>query len=86
MPARSSLRGCHPSLGLPKLTQRLAPAGKDRRTPGAFIGSERTLAELKKGGTARKRVGLVVEKGAPARGKAPLIPASRLAPLEPRKS
>ncbi|GAA5995997.1 glycine decarboxylase subunit T [Rhodotorula paludigena] len=41
--------------------------GKDRRTPGAFIGSERTLAELKKGGTSRKRVGLVVEKGAPAR-------------------
>ncbi|GAA5964049.1 hypothetical protein JCM8115_000883 [Rhodotorula mucilaginosa] len=41
--------------------------GKDRRTPGAFIGSERTLAELKKGGTTRKRVGLVVEKGAPAR-------------------
>jgi aminomethyltransferase len=44
-------------------------AGKDRRTPGAFIGSERTLAELKKGGTTRKRVGLVVEKGAPARGE-----------------
>ncbi|GAA5988901.1 hypothetical protein JCM10908_006217 [Rhodotorula pacifica] len=41
--------------------------GKDRRTPGAFIGSERTLAELKKGGTTRKRVGLIVEKGAPAR-------------------
>ncbi|BGP19227.1 hypothetical protein JCM10213_007038 [Rhodosporidiobolus nylandii] len=41
--------------------------GKDRRQPGAFIGSERTLAELKKGGTSRKRVGLVVEKGAPAR-------------------
>ena len=46
-------------------------AGKDRRTPGSFIGSERTLAELKKGGTARKRVGLIVEKGAPARGKPP---------------
>lgn len=43
--------------------------GKDRRTAGSFIGSERTLAELAKGGVARKRVGLVVEKGAPARGK-----------------
>lgn len=49
-----------------------ARTGKDRRTPGAFIGSERTLAELKKGGTTRKRVGLVVEKGAPARGESPL--------------
>lgn len=42
--------------------------GKDRRTPGAFIGAERTLGELKKGGTSRKRTGLVVEKGPPARG------------------
>ncbi|KDE02592.1 glycine cleavage system T protein, variant [Microbotryum lychnidis-dioicae p1A1 Lamole] len=41
--------------------------GRDRREPGSFIGSERTLAELKKGGTKRKRVGLVVEKGPPAR-------------------
>ncbi|GAA5847082.1 hypothetical protein JCM9279_002681 [Rhodotorula babjevae] len=47
--------------------------GKDRRTPGAFIGSERTLAELKKGGTTRKRVGLVVEKGAPAREGSPIF-------------
>lgn len=44
-----------------------ALAGKDRREPGSFIGSERTLAELKKGGTTRKRVGLVVEKGPAAR-------------------
>ncbi|GAA6021986.1 hypothetical protein JCM10207_002395 [Rhodosporidiobolus poonsookiae] len=50
--------------------------GKDRRTPGAFIGSERTLAELKKGGTTRKRVGLVVEKGAPAREGAPIFSPS----------
>ncbi|GAA5821010.1 hypothetical protein JCM3770_004469 [Rhodotorula araucariae] len=50
--------------------------GKDRRTPGAFIGSERTLAELKKGGTTRKRVGLVVEKGAPAREGAPIFDPS----------
>lgn len=44
--------------------------GKDRRVvgDGAFIGSERTLKELKKGGTERKRIGLVVEKGPPARG------------------
>lgn len=44
--------------------------GKDRRTLGedSFIGSERTLKELKKGGTERKRIGLVVEKGPPARG------------------
>ncbi|KAM0791870.1 hypothetical protein ACM66B_004126 [Microbotryomycetes sp. NB124-2] len=41
--------------------------GKDRRQPGSFIGNERTLNELKKGGCRRKRVGLVVEKGAPAR-------------------
>ncbi|BGP50819.1 Aminomethyltransferase, mitochondrial [Rhodotorula kratochvilovae] len=55
--------------------------GKDRRTPGAFIGSERTLAELKKGGTTRKRVGLVVEKGAPAREGAPIFdPASPSGP------
>lgn len=44
--------------------------GKDRRSPGAFIGSERTLAELMKGGSSRKRTGLVVEKGPPARGEA----------------
>ncbi|GAA5860899.1 hypothetical protein JCM1840_002000 [Sporobolomyces johnsonii] len=50
--------------------------GKDRRTPGAFIGSERTLAELKKDGTTRKRVGLVVEKGAPAREGATIFSAS----------
>ena len=48
--------------------------GKDRRTPGAFIGSERTLSELKKGGTTRKRVGLIVEKGAPARGEHDILP------------
>jgi aminomethyltransferase len=44
--------------------------GKDRRElgPGSFIGAERTLKELKKNGTSRKRVGLTVEKGAPARG------------------
>ncbi|GAA5901031.1 hypothetical protein JCM6882_006006 [Rhodosporidiobolus microsporus] len=47
--------------------------GKDRRTEGAFIGSGRTLKELKKGGTTRKRVGLVVEKGAPAREGAPIF-------------
>ncbi|KAM0748525.1 glycine cleavage system T protein [Meredithblackwellia eburnea MCA 4105] len=47
--------------------------GKDRRTPGSFIGSERTLAELKKGGTTRKRVGLVVEKGPPAREGARIL-------------
>ncbi|KAK4046760.1 Aminomethyltransferase, mitochondrial [Microbotryomycetes sp. JL201] len=41
--------------------------GKDRRQSGSFIGSERTLDELKKGGCRRKRIGLVVEKGAPAR-------------------
>lgn len=43
--------------------------GKDRRELGSFIGCERTFAELKKGGTSRKRVGLVVEKGPPARGQ-----------------
>ncbi|GAA5825494.1 hypothetical protein JCM5353_005324 [Sporobolomyces roseus] len=41
--------------------------GKDRRTEGAFIGSSRTLKELAKGGCSRKRVGFVIEKGAPAR-------------------
>ncbi|GAA6019185.1 hypothetical protein JCM11491_001409 [Sporobolomyces phaffii] len=41
--------------------------GKDRRTEGAFLGSARTLKELAKGGCTRKRVGLVIEKGAPAR-------------------
>lgn len=45
--------------------------GKERRTAGAFIGAERTLAELKKGGTSRKRIGLNVEKGPPARGAFP---------------
>ncbi|GAA5853634.1 hypothetical protein JCM8547_007392 [Rhodosporidiobolus lusitaniae] len=50
--------------------------GKDRRTPGSFIGSERTLRELKKGGTSRKRVGLIVEKGAPAREGAPIFSPS----------
>ncbi|KAL8280725.1 hypothetical protein RQP46_006729 [Phenoliferia psychrophenolica] len=49
--------------------------GKDRRTPGAFIGSERTLAELKKGGSSRKRTGLVVEKGPPAREGAKIFSA-----------
>ena len=39
---------------------------KNRRTPGAFIGSERILQEIKDG-VSRKRVGLVVD-GAPARG------------------
>ena len=58
----------------PLLTPRPLPrTGKDRRTPGAFIGSERTLAELKKGGTTRKRVGLVVEKGPPAREGSPIF-------------
>ncbi|GAA6033205.1 hypothetical protein JCM8097_002994 [Rhodosporidiobolus ruineniae] len=56
--------------------------GKDRRTPGAFIGSERTLAELKKGGVSRKRVGLVVEKGAPAREGALIFdPSSPSTPI-----
>ncbi|GAA5848526.1 hypothetical protein JCM3766R1_005676 [Sporobolomyces carnicolor] len=41
--------------------------GKDRRTEGAFIGSARTLKELGKGGCSRKRIGLTIEKGAPAR-------------------
>ncbi|GAA5946649.1 hypothetical protein JCM3765_000332 [Sporobolomyces pararoseus] len=41
--------------------------GKDRRTEGAFIGSSRTLKELGKGGCSRKRIGLTIEKGAPAR-------------------
>ncbi|KAK4704255.1 aminomethyltransferase, partial [Phenoliferia sp. Uapishka_3] len=49
--------------------------GKDRRTPGAFIGAERTLAELKKGGTSRKRTGLIVEKGPPAREGAKIFSA-----------
>lgn len=39
--------------------------GKDRRTPGAFIGSEAVLNMLKSG-PPRRRVGLVVDK-APAR-------------------
>ncbi|SCV73487.1 BQ2448_7413 [Microbotryum intermedium] len=47
--------------------------GRDRRTPGSFIGAERTLAELKKGGTKRKRIGLVVEKGPPAREGAKIV-------------
>jgi aminomethyltransferase len=47
--------------------------GKDRREAGSFIGSERTLAELKKGGTIRKRTGITVEKGAPARGTSPSL-------------
>jgi len=52
--------------------------GKDRRTPGAFVGAERTLRELQKGGVGitRKRIGLVVEKGAPAREGAKIFPAS----------
>ncbi|GAA5972408.1 hypothetical protein JCM11641_001831 [Rhodosporidiobolus odoratus] len=57
--------------------------GKDRRTPGAFIGSERTLAELKKGGTTRKRVGLTVEKGAPAREGALIYSPSSPPPSAP---
>lgn len=51
------------------MTGAVASPGKDRRQPDAFIGAERTLKELAKGGCTRKRVGLVVEKGAPARGK-----------------
>ncbi|GAA5821731.1 hypothetical protein JCM11251_000994 [Rhodosporidiobolus azoricus] len=50
--------------------------GKDRRVEGSFIGSERTLKELKKGGVQRRRVGLVVEKGAPAREGAPIFSPS----------
>ena len=64
----------------------VARAGKDRRTPGSFIGAERTLAELKKGGTTRKRVGLVVEKGAPARGTSPPLPSHLPRPAPPNPS
>jgi len=39
--------------------------GKDRREPGAFIGSETVLRHLKEG-PPRRRVGFIVE-GAPAR-------------------
>lgn len=41
------------------------PLGKDRREPGAFIGSETVLRHLKEG-PPRRRVGFIVE-GAPAR-------------------
>ncbi|KAK4046973.1 Aminomethyltransferase, mitochondrial [Microbotryomycetes sp. JL221] len=50
--------------------------GKDRRQPNSFIGSERTLSELKKGGCSRKRIGLIVEKGAPAREGAKILDPS----------
>jgi aminomethyltransferase len=44
---------------------------KERRTKGAFIGSETVLEQVKKGVT-RRRVGLIVE-GPPARGMISLV-------------
>ncbi|GAA5982000.1 hypothetical protein JCM5350_000608 [Sporobolomyces pararoseus] len=56
--------------------------GKDRRTEGAFIGSSRTLKELGKGGCSRKRIGLTIEKGAPAREGAKIFaPQDTTAPI-----
>lgn len=52
---------------------------KDKRDPaGQFIGSEAVLEQLKKGGPGpgKRRVGLTVEKGAPAREGSPIFDAS----------
>lgn len=53
--------------------------GKDKRDPaGQFIGSEAVLAQLQKGGIGpgKRRVGLTVEKGAPAREGSLIFDAS----------
>lgn len=52
---------------------------KDKREPaGQFIGSETVLEQLRKAGPGpgKRRVGLVVEKGAPAREGAKIFDAS----------
>lgn len=52
---------------------------KDKRDPaGRFIGSEKVLEQLKKGGPgpSKRRVGLTVEKGAPAREGSAIFDAS----------
>ncbi|KAI5475559.1 aminomethyltransferase [Pseudohyphozyma bogoriensis] len=52
--------------------------GKDRRESKDFVGAERTMKELAKGGAGitRKRIGLNVEKGAPARERAKIFSPS----------